>query len=254
VWKTQVRVPLGDRAEYLKALKIAFGDQRYNINLQAQLMHAHTKLVGDAFPDAFLSNSKQEALRRKSRRKRRSRNRNGGHDKATEEEPATEHDEATEECQEAEVEPEPTAPIRPPPGLPPPPGLAGVRKGVRFAEHIIFHDPDPEVQHSDSWTGQQELPTPAGAVPLPPGPVPVLDGRWSDNRTTFTIKSNKLLWYHEAWKEDCEVALDWKSDRKFRFEWGARVFWGELNSDGCLEWSADGAAPEKPFPVCGRVD
>ena len=100
VWQAQVRIPLGDRDEYMKALKLAFADHSFNIDLESQLMHTHTKLIGDVFPDAFISNTKLESLSgrrgRLTPRPARRRKRNDEHD---------------------EAKPEPTAPIPHKPGL-----------------------------------------------------------------------------------------------------------------------------------------
>ena len=92
VWQAQLGVPLGDRDAYMKALTLAFGEQCYNDILESQLMIAHTKEIGDSFPDAFLSNAKLIALRRK-------------------------HNKAQTTNNHEEAEPEPTAPIPHKPGL-----------------------------------------------------------------------------------------------------------------------------------------
>ena len=92
VWQAQLGIPLGDRDAYMKALTLAFGEQCYNDILESQLMIAHTKEIGDSFPDAFLSNAKLIALRRKHKKTQKTNN----------------HEEA---------EPEPTAPIPHKPGL-----------------------------------------------------------------------------------------------------------------------------------------
>jgi len=92
VWQAQLGIPLGDRDAYMKALTLAFGEQCYNDILESQLMIAHTKEIGDSFPDAFLSNAKLIALRRKHNKTQKTKN----------------HEEA---------EPEPTAPIPHKPGL-----------------------------------------------------------------------------------------------------------------------------------------
>ena len=92
VWQAQLGIPLGDRDAYMKALKLAFGEQCYNDVLESQLMIAHTKEIGDSFPDAFLSNAKLIALRRK-------------------------HKKNTKKTKHEDAEPEPTAPIPHKPGL-----------------------------------------------------------------------------------------------------------------------------------------
>ena len=92
VWQAQLGIPLGDRDAYMKALTLAFGEQCYNDILESQLMIAHTKEIGDSFPDAFLSNAKLIALRRK-------------------------HKKAQQQNNHEEAEPEPTAPIPHKPGL-----------------------------------------------------------------------------------------------------------------------------------------
>ena len=92
VWQAQLGIPLDDRDAYVKALKLAFGEQCYNDILESQLMIAHTKEIGDSFPDAFLSNAKLIALRRKHKTTQKTKK----------------HEEA---------EPEPTAPIPHKPGL-----------------------------------------------------------------------------------------------------------------------------------------
>ena len=73
VWQAQLGIPLGDREAYMKALTLAFGEQCYNDILESQLMIAHTKEIGDSFPDAFLSNAKLIALRRKHKKHKKQR-------------------------------------------------------------------------------------------------------------------------------------------------------------------------------------
>ena len=73
MWQAQLGIPLGDRDAYMKALTLAFGEQCYNDIIESQLMIAHTKEIGDSFPDAFLSNAKLIALRRKHKKHKKQR-------------------------------------------------------------------------------------------------------------------------------------------------------------------------------------
>mgnify|MGYP001195536587 CR=1 FL=1 len=76
VWLVQVKSPLGDRYKFVETLHDAVGFRltgQHGQNFYSHVMHAHNLEVTTKFPNAFVSNAKHEAIKRKGKRPARTR-------------------------------------------------------------------------------------------------------------------------------------------------------------------------------------